>query len=150
MERLFIADRRVVAEYGLSHTEQLTRAPAVEGVFAWTYRRGWCGNRRHKDGDGEARMTLAAGTETVAKPTSVIQSDPEILGGVPVFQGTRVPFRNLIDYRSADTASRSSLTRSRRCRATRSSRLWKWLTKPSPLVRVLLDEPSCRGNSLLI
>ena len=29
---------------------------------------------------------------------SVIHSDPEILGGVPVFVGTRVPFRNLIDY----------------------------------------------------
>lgn len=34
----------------------------------------------------------------MAKLTSVIQSDPEILGGIPVFQGTRVPFRNLIDY----------------------------------------------------
>jgi uncharacterized protein (DUF433 family) len=29
---------------------------------------------------------------------SVIHSDPEILGGTPVFIGTRVPFRNLIDY----------------------------------------------------
>ena len=29
---------------------------------------------------------------------SVIHSDPEILSGVPVFVGTRVPFRNLIDY----------------------------------------------------
>ena len=29
---------------------------------------------------------------------SVIHSDPEILGGTPVFQGTRVPLRNLIDY----------------------------------------------------
>ena len=28
----------------------------------------------------------------------VVHSDPEILGGVPVFVGTRVPFRNLIDY----------------------------------------------------
>lgn len=27
-----------------------------------------------------------------------IHCDPEILGGVPVFVGTRVPFRNLIDY----------------------------------------------------
>jgi len=27
-----------------------------------------------------------------------IHSDPEILGGTPVFVGTRVPFRNLIDY----------------------------------------------------
>ncbi len=28
----------------------------------------------------------------------VVHSDPEILGGVPVFVGTRVPLRNLIDY----------------------------------------------------
>ena len=27
-----------------------------------------------------------------------VHSDPEILGGAPVFVGTRVPFRNLIDY----------------------------------------------------
>jgi len=30
--------------------------------------------------------------------TTVVHSDPEILGGVPVFVETRVPFRNLIDY----------------------------------------------------
>ena len=29
---------------------------------------------------------------------TVVHSDPEILGGIPVFVGTRVPFRNLIDY----------------------------------------------------
>ena len=28
----------------------------------------------------------------------VIHSDPEILGGTPVFVGTRVPFQALIDY----------------------------------------------------
>jgi uncharacterized protein (DUF433 family) len=28
----------------------------------------------------------------------VIVSDPDILGGIPVFNGTRVPFKNLIDY----------------------------------------------------
>jgi uncharacterized protein (DUF433 family) len=28
----------------------------------------------------------------------VIHGDPEILGGTPVFVGTRVPLRNLIDY----------------------------------------------------
>jgi uncharacterized protein (DUF433 family) len=27
-----------------------------------------------------------------------IHSDPEIMGGAPVFVGTRVPLRNLIDY----------------------------------------------------
>ena len=28
----------------------------------------------------------------------VIHSDPQILGGTPVFLGTRVPLKNLIDY----------------------------------------------------
>ena len=32
------------------------------------------------------------------KEPKVIHSDPEILGGTPVFVGTRVPLRNLIDY----------------------------------------------------
>lgn len=29
---------------------------------------------------------------------SVFHSDPEVLGGTPVFVGTRVPVQNLIDY----------------------------------------------------
>lgn len=29
---------------------------------------------------------------------SVVHSDPDILGGAPVFVGTRVPVRALIDY----------------------------------------------------
>lgn len=29
---------------------------------------------------------------------SVIRVDPEILGGTPVFAGTRVPLKNLMDY----------------------------------------------------
>ena len=29
---------------------------------------------------------------------SVVHSDPEILGGTPVFVGTRVPFQALLDY----------------------------------------------------
>jgi uncharacterized protein (DUF433 family) len=28
----------------------------------------------------------------------IIHSDPEIMGGTPVFVGTRVPLQNLIDY----------------------------------------------------
>ena len=31
----------------------------------------------------------------------VYHSDPEILGGTPVFQGTRVPVHNLLDYLAA-------------------------------------------------
>ncbi|HET7229171.1 MAG TPA: DUF433 domain-containing protein [Longimicrobium sp.] len=30
--------------------------------------------------------------------SSVIHTDPEILSGTPVFAGTRVPLKNLIDY----------------------------------------------------
>jgi uncharacterized protein (DUF433 family) len=32
------------------------------------------------------------------KESSVIHSDPDILGGTPVFIGTRVPVQALIDY----------------------------------------------------
>jgi len=32
------------------------------------------------------------------KPSSVVHSDPNILGGTPVFIGTRVPLQALIDY----------------------------------------------------
>jgi len=33
-----------------------------------------------------------------AELSQIIHSDPEILGGTPVFVGTRVPFQALIDY----------------------------------------------------
>jgi uncharacterized protein (DUF433 family) len=32
---------------------------------------------------------------------SVIARDPEILGGISCFRGTRVPFQNLLDYLEA-------------------------------------------------
>jgi uncharacterized protein (DUF433 family) len=31
-------------------------------------------------------------------PSGVVIRDPEILGGIPVFRGTRVAFKNLLDY----------------------------------------------------
>ncbi len=34
----------------------------------------------------------------MAELTQVIHSDPEILGGTPVFIGTRVPVQSLFDY----------------------------------------------------
>ncbi len=37
----------------------------------------------------------------MATGRSVIHSDPEILGGTPVFIGTRVPVRTLLDYLEA-------------------------------------------------
>jgi uncharacterized protein (DUF433 family) len=33
--------------------------------------------------------------------TSIVHSDPEIMSGEPVFVGTRVPLKNLIDYLAA-------------------------------------------------
>ncbi len=32
------------------------------------------------------------------KAANVVVRDPEILGGTPVFRGTRVPLQNLLDY----------------------------------------------------
>ena len=37
-------------------------------------------------------------TKDMAAVPSIILRDPEILGGVPCFRGTRVPFKNLLDY----------------------------------------------------
>ena len=34
----------------------------------------------------------------MAYPAETIVKDPEILNGMPVFRGTRVPFKNLLDY----------------------------------------------------
>jgi uncharacterized protein (DUF433 family) len=34
----------------------------------------------------------------MASQSDVIVKDPEILAGTPVFRGTRVPFKNLLDY----------------------------------------------------
>lgn len=34
-------------------------------------------------------------------PSLPVHSDPDILGGTPVFVGTRVPFQTLLDYLEA-------------------------------------------------
>ena len=39
-----------------------------------------------------------AGALQAMNETNIITSDPEILGGTPVFSGTRVPFKALLDY----------------------------------------------------
>ena len=39
--------------------------------------------------------------DTMAKQHKVVHSDPEILGGTPVFVGTRVPVKTLYDYLEA-------------------------------------------------
>ena len=48
----------------------------------------------------KAGMALESTKREADMPSTaaVIHSDPDILGGTPVFVGTRVPFRNLIDY----------------------------------------------------
>ena len=38
---------------------------------------------------------------THAEVTQIVHSDPEILGGTPVFVGTRVPVQYLFDYLAA-------------------------------------------------
>jgi uncharacterized protein (DUF433 family) len=35
---------------------------------------------------------------SLANLSAVFHSDPEIMGGTPVFTGTRVPVQNLVDY----------------------------------------------------
>lgn len=37
----------------------------------------------------------------MAMVSEIFHSDPEILGGTPVFVGTRVPVRSLLDYLEA-------------------------------------------------
>ena len=76
----------------------------------------FCGNRRRVTASGDpvgkprgfllSRLCLNAGGElelanrgtNMPNTAPVVHSDPDILGGTPVFVGTRVPFRNLIDY----------------------------------------------------
>jgi uncharacterized protein (DUF433 family) len=38
---------------------------------------------------------------SVSQPPLPIHSDPDVLGGTPVFVGTRVPFQTLLDYLEA-------------------------------------------------
>jgi len=35
------------------------------------------------------------------RPAAAVHSDPQIMGGTPVFVGTRVPFQTLLDYLEA-------------------------------------------------
>jgi uncharacterized protein (DUF433 family) len=44
-------------------------------------------------------MPISSSVNVSLTPVSeLIVSDAEILGGMPVFRGTRVPFKNLLDY----------------------------------------------------
>ncbi|MFN6272450.1 MAG: DUF433 domain-containing protein, partial [Microcystis sp.] len=50
-------------------------------------------------------MTIKASSQldifVMALISGVVHSDPDILGGTPVFVGTRVPMRTLLDYLEA-------------------------------------------------
>jgi uncharacterized protein (DUF433 family) len=39
-----------------------------------------------------------AGATAIMQATDIIVKDEDILGGTPVFRGTRVPFQALLDY----------------------------------------------------
>jgi uncharacterized protein (DUF433 family) len=60
----------------------------------------------------------------------VVHSDPDILGGTPVFVGTRVPFRNLIDYLERNHSLEEFLDSFPSVSESKRSRRWKRLTKP--------------------
>ena len=52
--------------------------------------------------DGRSIMTAGGYQDTaMANPKLVVHRDPEILGGTPVFVGTRVPIKILFDYLEA-------------------------------------------------
>ena len=51
------------------------------------------------------------------KETSIVHSDPNILGGTPVFVGTRVPVQALIDYIEGGHSLNEFLTTFRPSRA---------------------------------
>jgi uncharacterized protein (DUF433 family) len=64
----------------------------------------------------------------------IITSDPDILGGTPVFSGTRVPLRALLDYFEAGDSLEEfledfpSVTREQAEAAMKYARLglWQW------------------------
>ena len=43
-------------------------------------------------------MSVEEDVHPMSQAEGVIHSDPEIMGGTPVFVGTRVPFQTLLDY----------------------------------------------------
>src|SRR5271169_6558631 len=54
-----------------------------------------CSGRRRAISRGKLRRH---GLVTMTQRDQIVHSDPDILGGTPVFIGTRVPVRSLFDY----------------------------------------------------
>jgi uncharacterized protein (DUF433 family) len=81
----------------------------------------------------------------MTKTTIVIHSDPEILGGTPVFVGTRVPLQNLIDYLCAGDSLeyflRSSPTVSREQAVAALEQAGEALARCSPAPIVVRTTP---------
>jgi uncharacterized protein (DUF433 family) len=76
----------------------------------------------------------------VTRRERVVHSDPDILGGTPVFFGTRVPVRSLFDYLEGGDTLDEFLRQFPRCDA---NKLWlhsTWRANRCWLMRVLLDE----------
>jgi uncharacterized protein (DUF433 family) len=59
----------------------------------------------------------------------VIIADPDLMNGTPCFRGTRVPFKNLIDYLEGGHLSASSWSSFRQSRTT-------WQFRPSRKLRI--------------
>jgi len=45
-----------------------------------------------------ARLLRVYTEASMTRPSDIVHSDPDILGGTPVFVGTRVPIQSLFDY----------------------------------------------------
>lgn len=73
------------------------------------------GALRKREYPGRGRRSMADRT------VPVVHSDPEIMGGTPVFVGTRVPFQTLLDYLEAGIRSASFSMISRLSAETRPS-----------------------------
>jgi uncharacterized protein (DUF433 family) len=60
----------------------------------------------------------------MAAVDAVVHSDPEILGGTPVFRGTRVPLKNLVDYLAAGDTLDEFLDHFPSVKREQAMRLW--------------------------
>src|SRR6267378_1641782 len=70
----------------------------------------------------------------------IVHRDPDILGGTPVFRGTRVPVRSLFDYLEGGNTLDEFLRQFPSVRREQAIALLDLAAKPSRLMRLLLDE----------
>lgn len=66
------------------------------------YRAG--GEVIHSVGQHKKRQVSAASLVSAKELGEIVHSDPNIMGGTPVFAGTRVPLQNLVDYLEAGSS----------------------------------------------